>query len=92
MTEVEDVAVRAEAADDFGAGWSVDGVALGADGDFAVIADTDAGLLAPDVRPPGALGSGTEDGALVGEGLLVGGVRSQTEFAVDFVLVGVGGE
>jgi hypothetical protein len=67
-------------------------MALGGDGDFAVVADADAGLLAPDVRPLGALGSGANDGALVGEGLLVGGVRRQTEFAVDFVLVGVGGE
>ena len=92
MTEVEEVAVRAEAADDFGAGWSVYGVALGADGDFAVIADADAGLLAPDIGPPGALGWGTEDGAFVGEGLLVGGVRGLAEFTVDFVLVGVGGE
>ena len=50
-------------------------MALGADGDFAAIADTDGGLLAPEVRPPRALGRGADDGALVGEGLLVGGVR-----------------
>jgi hypothetical protein len=62
---------------------------LGTDGDFAVVADPDAGLLAPHVKPPGALGSGADDGAFVGAGLLVGRVRGVPEFAVDFVLVGV---
>lgn len=45
MTEVEGVAIGAEATDDFGAGCGVNGVALGADGDFAVVADADRGLL-----------------------------------------------
>ena len=67
-------------------------MALGADGDFAVVADADAGLLAPDVGPPRAVGGGAEDGAFFGEGLLVGGVGCLAEFAVDFVLVGVGHE
>jgi hypothetical protein len=49
-------------------------------------------LLTPDVGPPGALGCGADDGAIVGEGLLVGGVRGVPQFAVDFVLVGVGAE
>ena len=57
MAEVVDVAIGAEAADDVGAGWGVNGVALGADGDFAVVADADAGLLAPDIGPPGAVGA-----------------------------------
>lgn len=55
MTEVEEVAVWAEAADDGGTGWSINGAALVADGDFAVVADADAGALTPDVGPPGAL-------------------------------------
>ena len=59
-------------------------------GDFAVVADADAGLLAPDKRPPGARRGGTEDGAFFGEGLRFGGVGSGVEFAVDFVLVDVG--
>ena len=63
-----------------------------ADGDFAVVTDADAGLLAPDVWPPGAVGSGTDDGAFFCEGLWVGGVGCLTEFAVDFVLIGVGQE
>ena len=92
VAEVVDVAIGAEAADDGGAGRSVNGMALGADGDFAVVADADAGLLAPDVGPPRAVGGGTEDGAFFGEGLLVGGVGCLAEFAVDFVLVGVGHE
>jgi hypothetical protein len=92
MAEVVAVAIGSQATDDFGAGWGVNGLALVADGDFTVVADGDAGLLAPDVGPPRALGRGSEDGALAGEGLLVGGVRGLGEFAVDFVLVGVGGE
>jgi hypothetical protein len=92
VAEVVDVPIGSQAADDFGARWGINGMALGGDGDFAVIADADAGLLAPEVRPPRALGRGADDGALVGEGLLVGGVRGLGEFAVDFVLVGVGDE
>lgn len=53
VTEVEDVAIWAQAADDRGSGWSVNGLALGADGHLAVVADADAGLLAPDEGPPG---------------------------------------
>jgi hypothetical protein len=92
VAEVVDVTIGAETADDGGAGWGVNGLALGADGDFAVVTDADAGLLAPDVGPPRAVGIGLEDGALFGEGLLVGGVGCLAEFAVDFVLVGVGDE
>ena len=67
-------------------------MALGADGDFAVVADADTGLLAPDKRPPGTSWGGTQHGAILGNGLLVGGVRSGAQFAVDFVLVGMGEE
>ena len=63
-----------------------------ADGDFAVVTDADAGLLAPDVGPPGAGRGGTDDGAFFSAGLLVGGVGCLAEFAVDFVLIGVGQE
>ena len=73
-------------------GGGVNGVTLGSGGDFAVVADADTGLLAPDIGPPGALGGGADDGALFGEGLLLRGVRGLAEFAVDFVLVGVGDE
>jgi hypothetical protein len=65
---------------------------LVAHGDFAVVADADAGLLAPDVGPPGADGNGTDDGTFFGEGLQMGGVWSLAEFAVDFVVVGMGQE
>ena len=92
MAEVVNVSIWAEAADDRGAGWRGDGLALRADGDFAVVTDADAGLLAPDVGPPRAVGIGPEDGTFFGEGLLVGGVGCLAEFAVDFVLVGVGDE
>jgi hypothetical protein len=89
LTEVIDVPIGAEAADDGGAWRCGEGVPLVADGDFAVVADADAGLLAPDVRPPRTVGGGTKDGALLGQGLLVGGVGCLAEFAMDFVLVGV---
>ncbi len=46
VAEVVDVAIWAQAADDGGAWWGINGLALGADGDFAVVADADAGLLA----------------------------------------------
>jgi len=92
MAEVVNVTIWAETAEDAGAGWGVNGLALGADGDFAVVPDADAGLLAPDIGPPRALRDGADHGALFGEGLLVGGVGCLAEFAVDFVLVGVGDE
>jgi hypothetical protein len=59
---------------------------------LAVITDADAGLLTPEVGPPRAVGSGTDDGTFFCEGLLVGGRRCHAEFSVDFVLVGVGQE
>jgi len=62
---------------------------LGGGGNFAVVAHPDAGLVAPDVGPPGTLRDGTEDGAFFGEGVLVGGVRCLSQFAVFFMLVGV---
>ena len=38
---------------------------------MAVVADADAGLLAPDVGPPRAVGRRTEDGAFFGVGFLL---------------------
>ena len=92
VTEIVNVAIWAETTDDGGAGWSVNGLALGADGDFAVVPNADAGLLAPDVGPPRTVGIGAQDGSFFGAGLLLGGVGCLAEFAVDFVLVGVGQE
>jgi hypothetical protein len=65
---------------------------LGANGDLAVVTDADAGLLAPDVGPPRAVGCSTKDGTFFGEGLLLGLERGLPDFAVDFMLVGVGHE
>ena len=75
VTEVIDVAIWAQATDDGDAGRSINGLALGADRHFAVVTDPDAGLLAPDKRPPGTRRDGTQDGAFVGEGLGASGVR-----------------
>ena len=92
VAEVKDVAIRAQAADAGGAWRSINGLALGAGADFAVVADTDTGPLAPDKRPPRTRRDRTQDGAFFGEGLCSGGVRGGAEFAMDFVLVDVGQE
>jgi hypothetical protein len=75
VTEVIDVTIRAQAADDGGAGWRLYGLALGASGDFTVVTDADRGLLAPDKGPPRTRWNRTQDGAFFGEGLGSGGVR-----------------
>jgi hypothetical protein len=64
----------------------------GADGHFAVIADADAGLLAPDKGPTGIGWCGSQDGLFFGEGLGLGRLWREAEFAVDFVLIAVGKE
>ncbi len=53
-------------------------------------ADADLGALAPNIGPPGTGGGGAQDGVFFGQGQVAGGVRGSAEFAVDFVLVGVG--
>lgn len=89
MAEVVNIAIWAEAAHDFGARSGINGMALRANGDFAVIADADAVLLAPDKGPPRASGDGTQDGTLFSESLLFGGVWRGSQFPMDFVLVDV---
>ena len=59
---------------------------------MAVVADAHAGALAPNVGPPRTGGHGTNHGAFFGEGLLVGLVWRLAQFAMDFMLVGVGQE
>ena len=92
MAEVEDVPIGPQAADDGGAWRSGDGQALEADGDGAVVADAHAGLLAPDVGPPGTLGGRAQHRAFFGQRLGARGARGEPEFAVDFVGVDVGQE
>ena len=92
VAEVVAVAVWAQAADEGGAGRGIHGLPLGSDGDFAVVADTHGGLLAPDKKPPWAGGHRAQDGAFFVQGLLPCGVRGDPQLPVDFVLVGVGQE
>lgn len=92
VAEVVDVAVRAQATEDGGAGRGVHGLPLGTDGNLAVVANAHGGLLAPDKEPPRAAGHGAQDGAFFGQRLLPCGLRSHPQFAVDFVFVGVGQE
>jgi len=92
VAEVVEVAVGAEAADDVGAGRGVKAHALGSDGDCAVVADADAGALAPDKGPPRTGRYGAQDRAALGQRLGACGVRGGAQFAMGFVLVGVGQE
>jgi hypothetical protein len=89
VAEIEDVSVWAQAADDFGAGRGVNGLAPGTDRDHAVIADADAGLLAPDIGPPRAGWSGAEDGTVLSQGLGECSLWGGAQFAMDLVLIGM---
>ena len=89
VAEVEDIAVGPQAADDRAARGRLDALALEGNGDFAVVAHAHRSALAPDMGPPRAGRDGPQDRALFGQGLLASGVGSGTQFAVDFVLIGV---
>ena len=92
VAEVEEVTVRSEAADDGTARGRVDAPALEGDRDLAIVAGPHAGLLAPDVGPPRTHGGHAQNGAFFGAGLGARGMRGEAQFAVDFMLVGVGQE
>ena len=87
MAEEIDIAIWAEAADDLGAWRGVDMQALSTHRDFAIVADPDGVLLAPDKGPPGAGWDWSQGGALVGKGLLPGGLWGGAQFTVDFVVI-----
>jgi len=63
VAEVVNVSIWALAADKSGTRRGGPGLALGANGDFAVIANAHTGLLAPDVGPPRAGRRGPQHGA-----------------------------
>ena len=86
------VTVWMEATGDGGAAGAFDAEALGADGDPLIGADFGLGTLAPDVGPPRAVWSGAEDGALLRESKVPGGLRGGAQFAVEFFLVVVKAE
>ena len=54
MAQVEDISIIALAAHDRGARRGSDREAVGSEGDFSIVADSDSGLEAPDIRPPRA--------------------------------------
>ncbi len=89
MAEIVDIPIRPEATDDRGTGWSVDGEALLTDWNFAIIAYTEAGLLAKDIGPPRALGRRSKHGTLFCVSLVPGRLWGCADFAVDFMGVGV---
>lgn len=90
MLEVVDVAIGPQAADDVGAGRRIDGQALGADGNLAIVAHADAGAHAPDKGPPGTGGGTAQNGAFAFARLFASGLGSHAQFAMDFVCVDVG--
>ena len=57
------VAVGMDAADEFGTWRVIDGQALGTDGNAAIVADLHCRALTPDIGPPGAARSGTQERA-----------------------------
>ncbi len=89
MPEVIKVAIRAQAANDFGTRRRIEGKSLGTDGDFSVITHADIGLLTPDERPPRTDWNLAQDGTILGDGVLFGGVWGGSQLTVDFVSVGV---
>lgn len=89
MAEVIDIAIRSQAAQDFRARGCVNGLTLRADRDFAIVADADFGLLAPDEGPPGTGRNRAQNGTFLGERLLFGGERGGSQLPVDFMLVDV---
>jgi hypothetical protein len=68
------IAVGTQAAEGQGSRGIVDGEALGAAGDFAVLSNPDVGALAPDKGPPRAAWNRTQAGAVFDAGLLTRGV------------------
>ena len=90
VLEVKEVSVGSQAADDGRAGRGGNGMTLVVNGDFAIIADADMGALAPNIGPPGTGGGGAQNRAFFRQGQVASRVRGGAEFAVDFVLVGVG--
>ena len=92
VAEIKDVAIWAQAAEESGRRRRVNGLALGTDGDFAIITDSDAGLLAPDIGPPRTRRNRPQNGVFLGERLMACRLRGGAEFTMDFVLVGVNEE
>ncbi len=89
---VVNIAFGPQAAHDLAAWCGTDGLALEADGNFAVVADAHGGALAPEAGPPRASRNGAQQGAFFGQGLLEGGVRGGAKFTMDFVLIDMGQE
>jgi hypothetical protein len=81
VAKKKDVSIGSQATDDFGTWRGSNGLTQRADGDFAVIADTDASLLAPDIRPPRTGWGGTQAGTVFGQGLGARGVWGGAQFA-----------
>jgi hypothetical protein len=56
-------------------------------GDFAIIANSDSGLLAENKWPPGARWRWSQDRAFIAQGLLTGSPGRNPQFSVELVLI-----
>src|SRR5229473_1758348 len=75
------------AEDGFGSRSGVHAEELSANRDATIGADFNVGAEAPDKRPPGANGFGTQDGAFFFEGEVPGFLGDHFDFAVDLVVI-----
>ena len=73
-----------ETEDDFGFGRFFNPQSLGADGHATVGADFEERAHAPDIIPPGAAWSRTQDGALFFFGVVPGSWRGLAQFPMNF--------
>ncbi len=63
---------------------------MGAERDFSIVADSDPGLEAPNIRPPGASWRAAQGGAILGQGLVTSCLWGSAQLAVDFMFIGMG--
>jgi hypothetical protein len=70
----------------------LDWEAKGTDRDLAIVVDAHRGLLAKDIRPPGASWDGAQGGAVLLEGEVASCLGGHTQFAMHFMGIGMGQE
>lgn len=80
-----DIAVWMEAVNDWSACGNASTQAFVADRHTAIRSDFQGSARAPDIRPPWATGHGAQDGAILPASFNCGGIRSATQFAMDFL-------
>ena len=84
-----DIAIGVEATRDSAARGRLDREALGSHGDFAVVTDAQGGLLAEDIRPPGAFWGWAKGGTIFFFCQVPSGFWSGVDLAMPFHFVAV---